>query len=394
MRNGSMSGMGLLSGLFAVLGACGGSAPGLSDEELELSVEQRTARWIALGGDLNPEPAALLSKPSLTGDPRLDPVVAFSVMGLDTGADKTHVSRWDSGDWVSLGSPLPEGGPSIGSDGQKRILACTGGGPFVRRWNGSAWIALGGNISEETGYRGTRYQVARCGGIVLDQTETPLVVWSADVGAKANAVYAARWNRQSQKWDGLGPGSIGGRATSVYADIDSQDRLHIAAYTPGGSYGGGATTRVWRWNGSSFDQLGEDMPATDAPVIGVYEDTPYLALHDNQSGAIRVMRWQRNSWRILPSPGQGGSPALGFTRSGKLIVAYVESGAPTLLRVKYLTGSAWHSAGPSAVAETDNYADRLDLTVDGRGRPSLAWAEEDAQGHSSMFVRRNSAALP
>jgi hypothetical protein len=129
MRNGSMFGMGLLSGLFAVLGACGGAAPGLGDEELELSAEQRAARWIALGGDLNPEPAALLSKPSLTGDPRLEPVVAFSVMDLDTGADRTHVSRWDSGGWVSLGPPLDEGGPSIGSDGQKRLLACTGEDP-------------------------------------------------------------------------------------------------------------------------------------------------------------------------------------------------------------------------------------------------------------------------
>lgn len=386
--------MTLLSGLFAVHGACGGPAAGLGDEELELLAEQRAARWVPLGGDLNQGPAALLSRPSLTGDPRIEPVVGFSGMDLDTGADKTRVARWSDGEWVPLGMPLDEGGPSIGSDGQKRIVACTGGGPFVRRWNGSAWMALGGNISEETGYKGTRYSVDRCGGIAFAQGDTPLVVWSADVGAKANAVYAARWNRQLQKWDGLGPGSIGGRATSVYADIDSQDRLHIAAYSPGGSYGGGATTRVWRWNGSSFDQLGADMPDTDAPVIGVYEDTPYLALHDNQSGVIRVMRWQRESWRALPSPGQGGSPALGFTQSGKLIVAYVESGASTVLRVKYLSGSAWHSAGPGAVAETDNYVDRLDLTVDGRGRTSVAWTEEDSQARSSLFVRRLSAALP
>lgn len=392
MRNGSVSCVSLLSALLAGLGACGGSPVG--GDELELPAEQRAARWVPLGGDLNPDPAALLSKPSLTGDPRLEPVLGFSSTELDTGIDRTRILRWDSGGWVPLGGPLPEGGPSIGSDGQRRIVACTGGGPFVRRWNGSAWIALGGNISEETGYKGTRYSVGPCGGIVFAQGDTPLVVWSADVGAKANAVYAARWNQQSRKWDGLGPGNIGGRATSVYADIDSQDRLHIAAYTPGGSYGGGATTRVWRWNGSSFDQLGADMPDTDAPVIGVYEDTPYLALHDNPSGAIRVMRWQRDSWRALPSPGPGGSPALGFTESGKLIVAYVESGAPARLRVRYLTGSTWHNAGPNPVAETNGHVDRLDLTVDGRGRPSLAWTEQDAQGKSRLFVRRYSAALP
>lgn len=70
--------------------------------------------------------------------------------------------------------------------------------------------------------------------------------------SKANAVYAARWNRQQERWEGLGPGSIGGRATDVYVDIDVQDRLYVAAYSPGGSYGGGATTRVWRWSGSSW----------------------------------------------------------------------------------------------------------------------------------------------
>lgn len=386
--------MGLL-----VLGACGSTpapVPVEDADELSSAVSSQAASWTPLGGNLSPEPDSLVTRLSLAGDPRLEPVLAFSTIDQVTGAEQTRVARFGDGDWVALGPPLAALGPSIANDSQRRAYLCTGsGGPLVRRWNGISWVALGGNISEETGYQGARYQVGSCGGMVLDSADTPIVVWSADVGAKANAVYAARWNRQQQRWEGLGPGSIGGRATDVYMDIDVQDRLYVAAYSPGGSYGGGATTRVWRWSGSSWTQLGEDMPGTASPVIGVYQNTAYLALRDNASGEIGVLRWRQGAWLRLPTPGRGELPALDFSKSGKPVVAYADTGPPAALRVKYFTAGAWHSVGASVANETDKLVGGVELSLDSRGRPSIAWSEQDPGGsQAGVFVRRASAALP
>ncbi|HRI48627.1 MAG TPA: hypothetical protein PLW65_00480 [Pseudomonadota bacterium] len=381
--------MGLL-----VLGACGG-APA-DEDELTSAVSGQAVSWTPLGGNLSPEPGSLVTRLSLAGDPRLEPVLAFSTIDQVTSAEQTRVARFSDGGWVALGPPLTALGPSVANDSQRRAYLCTGsGGPLVRRWNGTSWVAVGGNISQETGYQGTRYQVGSCGGLVLDSTDTPLVAFSADVGAKANAVYAARWNRQEERWEGLGPGSIGGRATEVYVDIDVQDRLYVAAYSPGGSYGGGATTRVWRWSGSSWTQLGGDLPGTASPVIGVYQNTAYLALHDNASGEIRVLKWRQGAWQPLPSPGHGELPALDFTKFGRPVVAYADAGPPAALRVKYFLGGAWHSADPGVSIAADRLVGGLELSLDSRGRPSLAWNEQDLGGsQAGVFVRRASTSLP
>lgn len=381
-----------VSGLL-LLGSCAGPAAE-EDDALESAVSSRSASWAPLGGNLSPSSAALVTMVSLAGDPRLQPVLAFSYID-SAQADKTQVARWSGGDWVALGQPFAALGPSDASDSQRHPYVCVGGGgPFVHRWSGASWAALGGNISEETGYKGSRYQVDSCGGLVLDSTETPIVAWSADVGAKANLVYAARWNRQLQKWEGLGAGSIGGRATSAVLDIDARDRLYVAAYSPGGSYGGGATTRVWRFQGGTWTQLGQDMPGTDSPVIAVYENTAYLALSSHASTALRVLRWQEDSWLDLPSPGGGTLPALDFTPSGKLVLAYVDDGTPARLRVKYLSGGTWHSVGASVSDAAGESIGDLDLSLDARGRPCLAWHEQDASGNTSVLVRRYGAALP
>lgn len=378
-----------------LLGSCAGPAAE-DDDALESAVSRRAASWESLGENLSPSPAALVTRVALAGDPRLQPVLAFSYIDSAAQADTTLVARWSGDGWVALGQPLAALGPSIASDSQRHPYVCLGGGgPFVHRWSGASWAALGGNIGEETGYKGARYQADSCGGLVLDSTETPIVAWSADVGAKANLVYAARWNRQLQKWEGLGAGSIGGRATSAVLAIDARDRIYVAAYSPGGSYGGGATTRVWRFQGSTWTQLGQDMPGTDTPEIAVYENTAYLALYSNASGGLRVMRWQEDSWLELPSPGGGTLPALDFTPSGKPVLAYADDGAPTRLRVKYPSGGTWRSVGESVSDAAGESIGDLDLSLDARGRPCLAWHEQDASGgNTSVLVRRYGTALP
>lgn len=380
-----------VAGLLALV-ACGGSAAE-ADDVLAAVEFSRAASWLPLGGNLSPDPAAAVSGLALAAAPRQQPVVAFSYTDPVNQADETLVARW-SGGWGALGPPLLAHGPALASDRQRHVHVCTGGGPFVQRWRGASWAALGGSIGEETGYKGARYQVDACGGLVFDSSDTPVVAWSADVGAKANAVYAARWNHLLQKWEGLGPGGVGGRATTVSLGIDGHDRLYLATYSPGGSYGGGATTRVWRWQGSSWTQLGPDMTGTDSPVVAADEDTAYLTFYDKASGALRVMQWQQGRWQELPSPGAGMLPSLAFTPSGKLVVAAAD-GSPSRLWVKLLQAGSWHAVGSSVSDAPDRVVGGLALRLDAHGRPCVAWHDQDSSGgRSSVLVSRYSASLP
>lgn len=386
----------IFTGLIALFGACGGAAiDDAAQDGQALSASSRQGQWVPLGGDLNPAPSEYVGKLSLAGDPRPNPVLAFSIPDPVNFSDISQVSLWSSGSWTQLGQPLAGAGPSVGIDSRHRIYACTGDGPYVSRWNGTSWVAIGGNISQETGYAGSRYAVYGCGGIVLDSSDTPIVTWSADVGAKANAVYAARWNGDQGKWEGLGPEQIYARATDATIDIDSHDRLYVTTFTPGGSYGGGNTTRVFRWQGNHWTQLGADMPNTTNPVIAVYDSAPYLALHDNASGNLQIMRWRQQSWSALPSPGPGDLPALDFTLTGKLVAAYATTDSTTPLQVQYLDGSTWTPVGSGLSDGSGDYVGLLDLSLDSNGRPTAAWTQTDSTGTSTaIYAKRYNVALP
>jgi hypothetical protein len=253
--------------------------------------------------------------------------------------------------------------------------------------------------------------VDACGGIALDSSNNPVVTWEAEVGAKSWAVFAARWEEGQQKWIGLGEGALaGGRAVSTYLDIDGQDRLYLAtSYTIGSGLNRVTTTQVWRWDGVNWRQLGPDMPKAGEPVIGVYENVPYLVLRDDSTGALRVTRWRKGSWQELPSPGSGAGGRLDFSPSGKPIVAYLESlnEDQTLnILVKYWTGQGWRRVG-GIVAEISCHlptcypSASLDLSLDSQGRPIVAWSEHNYESPDGSYtdvnrlnVKRYKASLP
>jgi hypothetical protein len=353
---------------------------------------QSQNEWIPLGAKL--KTAQYISRPSLTADPRANPILAFS------SGEQTFVMRWKGNNWVNLGKPIASAsGPSIGQDSRKRLYLCAGDGPFVWRWNGSRWKSIGGNISEETGYKRRRYLVEGCGGIVLDSSDNPIVSWPADVGAKAHAVYAARWEKRKKKWVGFGEGHIGRRVRETHIDIDQRDRPYVATHKPGGPYGGLPTSYFWRWKGKAWEKMGIDMPNTYFPVIAVYDNRPYGALSEKNTGIIRVIRWRQGDWEELPSPGNGPSPRIGstpaldFTLNGKLVMAFLstEDDTTTSIRVKYLKKGVWQDVGDALVTFTDSEknAVELDIAVDKKGRPTVSWTDRDfAKDLTSVFAKR------
>lgn len=361
----------------------------------------QTGQWEWLGQNPIVETGNYVSSPSLTADPRPNPVLAFSTMDGVTYEDTTFVSRWNGKTWVAVGQPVAGAGPSIGLDSERRIYLCTNGGPYVYRWNGATWVQIGGDIALEAGYRiGPRHVVDSCGGIVLDSEDVPTVTWAAYTGAKIWTTYAARWDKRQQKWIGLGPDALAeGRDAGIYLDIDARDRPYVATYeTIGAGLSRVTTTRVLRWNGNAWNQLGPDMPYAENPVIGVYNNKAYLAIQtDNQ--VIKVMRWLQDSWQELPSPGNGVRPILDFTLSGKPVIAYLdeltnESGeTTTAIRVKFFRGEAWFDVGDAVATTTDSAAP--DLSIDAKGQPTVVWTEIDYINNFNMlFIMRLNVALP
>jgi len=392
----------VLVALGVFVGGCvSGGGDAVAETEEALIAEPR-GRWVALGDDLSPGPSVYLSRPSMVAAPLVRPIVAFSSFDAETWTDTSVVSRWTAGAWAPLGV-FDGTTPKLALDGRERPLVCYGSGPFVKRWTGSSWVELGGDIATETGYRGVRYQVEGCQGMVVSSDDEPIVTWSADVGAKANLVYVARWSRHHHRWVGLGEDAVGSRATDAAIAIDRRDRVVVATFTPGGSYGGGNTTRAFRWDGSTWTQLGADVPDTSEPTVVARGNKVYLAYGVIERGlppTVVVMNWQDEAWEPIAPALSGDGPTIAFTPTGKLVLAYrtfegiVGESERQALRVINLRGGAWYAVGAEIADVTMKLAWQA-IAVDDLGRPSVAWSEQDyAAGVSRLFVRRFSEPLP
>lgn len=392
--------IGLVSLLVGGAAACSAEPVDGEQEIGEARAGSPPPAWQMLGGDLSPFPGQPVSGPSLVVGPFGGQVLAFSSIDPVASADRTFVLGWHHGAWTPVGEVFDGAGPALAAGDHAGLYVCFAppassavGGPIVRRWTLGGWVAVGGDIGAEAGFEGTRYVVDGCGGIQLGDRGEPIVAWAAEVGIKSDQVYAAEWGRAGRQWKGLGSDPIGERPAAVSLAAGPHDRLYAATFTPGGSYGGGATTQGWAWDGTAWNQLGADMPATADPVIGVGYGAPYLALQDGASGNLMVMRWVNGAWSPLPSPGAGGAPALAFTSSGKPVLAFVDAAASPTIRVVTLAHGRWREVG-GGVAPAGAGVVQLAIVLDDQDRPTVAWSKYDfAAGTSGVFAARSGTCL-
>lgn len=385
---------GVLSALLLTAGAClagcAGAAPGEEETVEQESVDaHRASRWVPLGGSLNPAPQEAVEALALAASPALRSG-AQPLVGLATPTD-TRAFVLTGSRFQPLGEPLPGPSSAVALGSRREIYACTAdtysGGPFVHRWDGSRWSAVGGDISVETGYARPapqRYVLQGCGGIVL-AGEVPVVAWSALVGVKSHAAYVARFDTQRGRWEALEPG-LSGRNPDVSLTADEAGPLYAVTFSPGGSYAGGNTTRVWRFGASGWRQLGSDLSDTTEPRLAARDHGLYLALGrtGSASGAMQVLRWHGGSWRELPSPGPGSARSLSLTLRGRPLLAFTDPGAPTRLRVSYLAAGSWHELG-SGVAEVSQPDLGVSLDLDARERPLVLFSNPVQQGSTQRY---------
>lgn len=175
----------------------------------------------------------------------------------------------------------------------------------------------------------------------------------------------------------------------------------VATFTPGGSYGGGNTTRVFRRDGAAWAQLGGDAPGTSEPTVAIHGHKAYLAYGvagPGLSPMVTVMQWRGNGWQVIAPALPGDGPRIAFTRSGTLVLAYRASeeisGEPerSALRVVHLVHGEWYAVGDELADLTAKVAWQA-IAMDGLGRPVVAWRQQD-DATSALFVRRFSDTLP
>ncbi len=232
-----------------------------------------------------------------------------TAFGPDGAQAVDHIVRWDGSSWSPLGGGFDGtvhaltvlddgGGPALYAAGE---FAAAGGAPaaHVARWDGAAWTSLGG------GTNGAVYALA-----VFDGGGGPALYAGGEFtsagGLQANHV--AKWDGSG--WSALGAGVSGGSETNVYALAGFDDGTGPALYA-GGSFtsaGGVGASRIAKWDGSTWSNLGSGLSGCCFAVqaLAVFDDGTGPALFaggwfDTAGGvaAPGIAKWDGSSWSSL-----------------------------------------------------------------------------------------------
>lgn len=242
----------------------------------------------------------------------------------------------------------------------------------VAVWDGAQWNALGAG---------------------LDGAVNALEAHDDGSGAKLHAGGAftlsgatsvnrvARWNGAT--WSALGAGLSGG---PVLALRSFDDGSGLALYAGGGfsSSGATSTSRIARWNGASWSQVGGGLTGT-VRALAVHDDGSGANLFAARDGDARVERWDGATW-------QGIGNALGNGAILRALVSYDAGPGQRWLVAggQRMLGSdsgvaLWDGASWSSLLTIDSAHSVHDLIVRQEGAELALYA---CGGESAGFVQR------
>jgi hypothetical protein len=285
--------------------------------------------WNLLGQDIDGEATFDLSgrSVSLSAD---GTIVAIGAPGNDgNGSFSGHVRvyKWNGTIWTQLGEDIngeaaSDSGTSVSLSADGTIVAI--GAPYndrngidsghvrVYKWNGTIWTQLGEDIDGEAAnnYSGTSVSLSADGTIVA-------------IGAHyngGNGIYSYTGHVRVYKWNGtiwtqLGE-DINGEANFDFSGKSvslSADGTIVAIGAPDNDENGSGSghVRVYKWNGTIWTQLGEDIngeAASDSSgrSVSLSADGTIVAIgapnndgNGSNSGHVRVYKWNGTIWTQL-----------------------------------------------------------------------------------------------
>ena len=283
--------------------------------------------WNQLGGDIDGETAYDYSgwgEVSLSSDGSI--VAIGATNNDDGGTDSGHVRvyKYNGSAWSKLGDDIDGEATynysgysvSLSSDGSIVAIGATNnddggtnsGHVRVYQYNGSAWSKLGDDIDGEAANDYSGYSVS------LSSDGTIVAIGAAnndDGGTDSGHVRVYQYNGSS--WSQLG-GDIDGEAANDYSGTSvslSSDGTIVAIGATNNDDGGtdSGHVRVYKYNGSSWIQLGSDIDGEASGdesgwVVSLSSDGTIVSISANKndgingtdSGHVRVYQYDGNSW--------------------------------------------------------------------------------------------------
>jgi hypothetical protein len=342
--------------------------------------------WSPLGEGTNATVQAIAGFDEGTG-PALYATGGFDEAG---GLEANAIARWDGASWSPLGDGLTR---DRGQRGDGRALAVfdDGSGPAlyvggefinaggaaasnIARWDGDAWSPLGSGTS--LGLNGVVHALA-----VYDDGAGPALYAGGGFTAAGGvqAFYLARWDGTA--WTQVGGGMENRvRGLAVYDDGRGEALYAIGTFDtaggqrgPGGGSGGGVPARsIARWDGTTWEPLGDGLSFSVARVLAVADDGRGPALFagggfSTAGGAAAngIARWDGTGWEGLAGPAGGVGVAGGPVAHVGALAAFDDGHGPALF-----AGGEFTSAGGLASANIARWGCvapcRADLDADGR----------------------------
>ena len=341
------------------------------------------------------------------------PLLTFSQTQLGSDIDGEAASD-QSGYSVSIdsdGSHVAIG--AIQNDG----TANNAGHVRIFEYSGSSWNQVGNDIDGETTWDQSGYSVS----IDSDGSHVAIGATGNDGnGSISGHVRIYSWGGSA--WSQVGS-DIDGEAASDYSGVSvsiDSDGSHVAigAYGNDGNGSDSGHVRIYSWDGSAWNQLGNDIDGEAAGDFSGYSvsidsDGSHVAIGaytndggGNNSGHVRIYSWGGSAWSQVGSDidGEAASDYSGYSVSIDSDGSHVAIGAfgndgngsdSGHVRLYSWNGSAWSQAGSDIDGEAASDYSGRSVSIDSDGsRVAIGAYGNDGNGSFSGHVRVYEDGIP
>ncbi|MDA9346155.1 flagellin [Porticoccaceae bacterium] len=239
------------------------------------------------------------------------------------GLGSTRIYGWDvsNAQWIAKGTAILGKGAGdrsgsnikLSADGNMLAIGASWGDSavgsnsgYVRTfsWNGSAWVQRGTDINGEAAedYSGVGMSLSNDGNILAIGAP-----YNDGNGSNSGHVRVYEWNGSS--WNRLGNDingeSAGDGLSFLSLSLDGKTLAVGASTAKDGSGNATGHTRVFKWNGSTWVQLGSDIDGDAANdfsgwQVSLNDDGSILTTvapgHDSNKGHAKIYKWNETSW--------------------------------------------------------------------------------------------------
>ena len=345
------------------------------------------------------------------------PLLTFSQTQLGADIDGEHGASY-SGFSVSIDSDGSH--VAIGGYGNDLILDPYGtdldgtkydaGYVRIYSWDGSTWTQVGNDIDGETAYDLSGYSVS----MDSDGSHVAIGAYEND-GGGSNAGHVRIYSWDGSAWNQQGS-DIDGEAASDYSGISvsiDSDGSHVAigAYLNDGNGSNAGHVRIYSWDGSAWNQVGNDIDgeaASDLSGISVSMDSDgshvAIGAHLNDGGGsnaghVRIYSWDSTNWTQVGNDidgeaaydNSGRSVSIDSDGSHVAIGAYYNDGTASNaghVRIYSWDGSAWTQLGNDIDGEAANDNSGFSVSIDSDGsHVAIGASSNDGNGTNSGHVR-------